>query len=94
MLKPIKNLINILFDSNFSEDIMSSKNQTQKKKGGVLVIKKLDCRIVLSKLEFPSRFYVDFRTNTVGKGMNLLILPAMGLIVLLLFFWKDGFSIK
>ena len=33
-----------------------------------------------------SRYYVHFRTNTPRKGMNLIILPAMGKIVLLLFF--------
>ena len=32
--------------------------------------------------------------NTLGKDMNPLILPAMGLIVPLLFFYKDGFGIK
>ena len=34
--------------------------------------------IVVSEFEFHSRYYVHFRTNTLGKGMNLRILPAMG----------------
>ena len=31
-----------------------------------------------SDFEVQSRYYVHFRTNTLGKNMNLLILPAMG----------------
>ena len=49
----------------------------------------LDC-----EFEHQSRHYVHFGTNTLRKGMNPLILPAMGLIVPLLFFLKDGFGIK
>ena len=32
-------------------------------------------------------------TNTLGKGMNLFIIPAMGSIVPWLFLCKDGFKI-
>ena len=45
--------------------------------GGVMV-KPLDCRIAVSEFGLQSRYYVHFWTNTLGKGMNLLILPAMG----------------
>ena len=38
--------------------------------------------------------YVYFRINTLEKGMNLLILPAMDKIVPLLFLYGDGFDIK
>ena len=31
-----------------------------------------------SEFELPSRYYVLFRANTLGKGMNPIILPAMG----------------
>ena len=37
-----------------------------------------DCGIVVSDMEFQTRYYVHFRTNTQGKGMCLLILLAMG----------------
>ena len=45
--------------------------------GGVMV-KALDCRIVVSEFKFQSCYYVYFRTNTFGKGMNTLIFLAMG----------------
>ena len=32
------------------------------------------------------RYYVHFQTNALGKGLNHLILPAIGLIVPQLFF--------
>ena len=35
-------------------------------------------RIVISEFVLQSRYYVHFRANTLGKGMNPLILPAMG----------------
>ena len=50
------------------------------------MIKALDCKIVQSEFELQSRYNVHFRTNTLGKVVNLLILPAMGEIVPLLFF--------
>ena len=34
--------------------------------------------IVARAFELQSRYYVHFRTNTLGKGMNPFILPAMG----------------
>ena len=49
----------------------------QKQPRGVMV-KAMDCGIVVSEFEFQSRYSVHFRTNTLGKGMNPLILPAMG----------------
>ena len=49
------------------------------------MVKSLYCGIVVSEFELQSRFYVHFRTNTLRKGMNFLIL--------LLFFLKDGFEI-
>ena len=42
-----------------------------------VMVKALDCRIEVCKFELQSRYYVHFRTNTLGKGMNLLILPSM-----------------
>ena len=54
----------------------------------------LECDIVVSKFELQLHYYVHFRTNTFGKGMNPLIPLVMGLVVPLLFFYKDGFGIK
>ena len=49
--------------------------------GGCLrgvIVKAMDCRIVVSEFELHSRYYVHFRANTLGKGMNPLILLTMG----------------
>ena len=50
--------------------------------------------ILLCGCKFLSGDYIHFWTNTFGKDMNPLILPAMGSIVSLLFFYKDIFGIK
>ena len=42
-----------------------------------VMVKAMDCGIVVSEFEFQSHCYVHFRTNTLGKGINPLILPAM-----------------
>ena len=43
-----------------------------------VMVQVMSCGIVVSEFEFQSRYYVPFQTNTLGKGMNPLILPAMG----------------
>ena len=43
-----------------------------------VMVKAMDCRIVVSEFVLHSRYYVHFRANTLEKGMNPLILPAMG----------------
>ena len=43
-----------------------------------VMVKAMDCGIVVCKFILQSRYYVHFRANTLGKGMNPLILPAMG----------------
>ena len=43
-----------------------------------VMIKVMDCGIVVREFVLQSRYYVDFRTNTLGKSMKPLILPAMG----------------
>ena len=40
--------------------------------------KAMDRGIVVSEFELQSCYYVHFRANTPGKGMNSLVLPAMG----------------
>ena len=44
----------------------------------VVMIKAMDCGIVVSEFILQSRYYVHFWANTLEKGMNPLILPAMG----------------
>ena len=58
------------------------------------MVKVMDCGIVISEFELQSRYNINFRTNTHGKGMKPLNLPAIGQIVVLVFFSKDGFGIK
>ena len=43
-----------------------------------VMVKVMDCGIVVSEFVFHSRYYVHFRTNTFEKGMNPFILPNMG----------------
>ena len=45
-----------------------------------VMVKAMECiyGIVVSEFVVQSRYYVHFRTNAHGKGMNPLILPAMG----------------
>ena len=43
-----------------------------------VMVKAMVCEIVAREFELQSRYYVYFRTNNLGKGMNPLILPAMG----------------
>ena len=40
--------------------------------------KVVDCRLDVSKFELQLRYYVHFRTNTLGKCMNARIPIAMG----------------
>ena len=42
------------------------------------MVKAMDCKIVVSKFELQSCYYVHFWANSLGKGINPLILPAMG----------------
>ena len=50
-----------------------------------VMVKAMDCGIVVSEFVLQSRYYIHFQANTLGKGMNPLILPAMGWIEPLLF---------
>ena len=43
-----------------------------------VMVKAMDCGIVVSEFVFQSHYYIHFRANTLGKGINPLILPAMG----------------
>ena len=60
------------------------KKEKSKQKAGPpvgrgVMVKAMNCGIVVREFVLQSRYYVHFRANTVGKGMNSLILPpAMG----------------
>ena len=43
-----------------------------------IMVKAMDSGIVVSEFELKSRYNIHSRTNNFGKGMNPLILPAMG----------------
>ena len=48
----------------------------------------LDCDIAISEVEINSRYYVHFRTNTFGKGMNSPSYELKSAIIVLLgLFW-------
>ena len=51
-----------------------------------LMVKVIDCGMLVSEFELQLRYYLHFQTNTLEKGMNRLTLLAMGYIVPLLFF--------
>ena len=58
-----------------------------------VMVKAMDCGIVVSEFVLQSRYYVHFRANTLEKGMNPFMLSAMGKIVPL-FFQENSFGIK
>ena len=68
--------------NNLIIKFINLKNQPKKPKTGRcprgIIVKALECRIVVSKFKFQLRYYIHFWTNTLGKGMNPLILSAMG----------------
>ena len=43
-----------------------------------VMVKSMDCGIVVREFVLQSCSYVHFQANTLGKGMNPVILPAMG----------------
>ena len=43
-----------------------------------VMVKAMDCGTVVSEFVLQLRYNVHFRANSLGKGMNPLILPAMG----------------
>ena len=69
------------FDDSLEPRLLSSPEYHGHLMGcprGVMV-KAMNCGIVVREFVLQSRYYVHFRANTLGKGMNPLILPpAMG----------------
>ena len=43
-----------------------------------VMVKAMDCGIVVREFVLQSRYYVHFRVNTIGKGMNPLTLSSYG----------------
>ena len=43
-----------------------------------IMAKVLNCSLEVIEFELQSHYYAHFLTNTLGKGMKLLIPPAMG----------------
>ena len=43
-----------------------------------VMVKAMNCGIVVSEFVLQSCYYVHFRADTLGKGINPLNLPAMG----------------
>ena len=41
-----------------------------------VMVKAMNYRTVVSEFVLQTRYYVHFQANTLGKGMNPLILPA------------------
>ena len=44
-----------------------------------VTVKAIDSRIVVSKFKLQSFYNINFRTNTLGKGMNPPYPPSYGL---------------
>ena len=43
-----------------------------------VMVKAMNCGIIVNEFVLQSRYSVHFRANTLGEGINLLIRPAMG----------------
>ena len=72
-----ENMPNTYVTSFQNEDKFNKHKNTEGCPRGVMV-KAMDCGIVVREFVLQSRYYVHFRANTLGKAMDLLILPAMG----------------
>ena len=44
-----------------------------------VMVKALDCGVVVSEFKFQLHYYVHFQTSTFGKGISPLILTSYGL---------------
>ena len=58
-----------------------------------IVTNVLDCNIIVNEFKLQLPYYVYFWTNTLGKGMNFLILTSYRLNSTTSFY-KNGFGIK
>ena len=69
-------------DANYTDDIeLLANTPTQDESVGCphgVIVKAMDCRIIVSEFVLHWHYYAHFQTNTLGKGMNPLILLSMG----------------
>ena len=56
-----------------------SPQRIERAKYSGIVANMLDCNITESEFKLQTHYYNHFWINTLGKGMNLLILPSYGL---------------
>ena len=76
LLSKEKNLLSSTFALDNAEQYNIIRGITFQSKGESrrdVVANLQDCDIVVNEFELQSRYYVHFRTNTLGKGMNPLI---------------------
>ena len=69
--------IYILFCKRFVKvQVVQSYKHSRSLKGGLygVVVNLLKCNVLVSEFELQSRNYVHFRTNILGKDMDLLSL--------------------
>ena len=72
-----QNTVNFEAENDFFYNLLTTCSHYRE--GGCprgVMVKAMDC--LVSESVLLSRYYVHFRANTLGKGMNPLILPAMG----------------
>ena len=60
----------------FTQPIHLSQDAGECPRG--VMVKVMDCGIVVREFVLQSHYYVHFQANTLGKCMNPPILPAMG----------------
>ena len=65
----------LLFSEGMNPSVLSPAETGFFSRG--VMVKTMDYGIVVSEFKLQSRYYVHFRTNTLGKGMNPHN-PAMG----------------
>ena len=74
--------------------VVCKVKQSRRRRLCRVMVNVLDCDIVVSEFELQQRYYNYFRTNTLGKNMSPLVLPVMGQIVPLLFFYKEALALN
>ena len=76
-LKIPENFVRLIFQDGFLVVYIPLVRMIKFKLWGCprgVMVKAMDCRIVVREFVLQSRYYVHFRANTFGKGMNPLIL--------------------
>ena len=78
-LSPRRVVASVL-DCDFLAVFIRASHQTGFGGGGPrgVMVKAMDYGIVVREFVLQLLYYVHFRANSLGKGMNPLILPAMG----------------